>query len=370
MPGTRCRPIRKAFHSSRRRDQRRFFPANTSAQHTFEATTGAFRGNTLALNPDKTAAGPATWPVILNAWYNNGQQMLYAIDAGASGEVTIVQSSTTAGYDPQQRFALVNYDADGKSVYLGAPVHLNTSQFYTPTIILEEPPKHLAWLNADGKGRAIFNLNRNDGFNVQFQSTKGQELSGSTQTQSSTTTTALTAISAGASLDLEFPFGIGNKASIQDTYKLGSDVDNTSSYYNSNDTKVSYTAAAETDHDDYLRGQTQDLNVWRYRVYGAQGSNSSGYLYYDLAYPTSPYDASGPGLGMEWYNPIHENGNVLSYPPRPGSGLPADVGPAYTVNNQVPGSLSNGVMYSGVGFHGRCFFCNGHSRLDEDQHHG
>jgi hypothetical protein len=315
-------------------------------QHSFAATAGAFRSSALQLSSDRNASGPATWPIMINAWYGNSQQTLYAVDAGASGDAVTVQSgSTSQPYDPQERFSLVNYDADGKSTYLGAPVHISASALYTPTLILEEPPKHTAWLNG-----AIVNYSRNDSLNVQFQSNRGEELTGSTQSQSSNTTTSLTTISAGLSLNSQFPFGIGDKISLQDTYKLGSDVENTSSYYNSNSSTISYSQMAETDHDDFLRGQTQDLNIWRYRVYGANGDSTTGNLYYDMALPSAPYDSSASGLDLDWYNPIHENGNLLSYPSRPSNGLPDDVGGGYTVNNQAPPNASNGVLFANTGW--------------------
>jgi hypothetical protein len=325
--------------------------SGASSQHNFDATAGAFRGNSLLLNPDSTANGTATWPIMINAWYNNGQQTLCAIDAGATGTGVTLVSNSVQPYDSQERFALVNYDADGNSVYLGAPVHMTTTAFNTPTLILQEPPKHAAWLNPTNQGSEIVNVSRNDGFNVQFQSMQQEALTGSTNLQSSSTTTSLTTISAGLSLNLQFPFGFGSQTSIQDTYKLGSNLQNTSAYYGLSSQKISYDTVAATVHDDYVRAQTQNLDVWRYRVYGAEVNPASGYLYFDMAYPTAPQDIGGAGLGLEWYNPIYENGNLLSYPPLPSTGsTPDDVGASYTVNGQMPAGLSNGLLYSGNSF--------------------
>ena len=328
-------------------------PAGAEAAQRVSATAGAFRGTTV-INPDGSQKYPPIWSLAINAWYSNSQDYVYILEANGSYEPNgsygfnmSSQSYTTDPVDSNARLAVVNYDADGSSVYLGTPIHLSASNLNTPTTILKEPPKHLAWLNG-----GIFNLNRNDGFNVQLEDTSSNKVSTSTQQQKSNDFSSSTSISASLSVkETVFP-GISNKLVVSDKATFKYDKSHTDSSYYSSSGKVTYTSGASTDHDDFLQVQTQNLDVWRYRVYYSANANaSSPYTFYDLTYPSSPTDTSTGGLLNDWYNPVHENGNLLSYSPRPSSGLPDDIGPPYTVNGQTPSSLSKyGLLYSGTGF--------------------
>jgi hypothetical protein len=328
------------------------------------ATAGAFRGNTI-FNSSPTL--PPIWSLAINAWYDNGQNYVYILEPNGNGGFSVAsQSVATGSVDSQARLAVVNYDSNGSSVFLGAPIHLTASNLVTPTTILKEPPKHLAWSPDLSKcspglsGPGICNINRNDGFNVQFKDTLSNQVSTSTQQQKSSDFSTTDSISASLSVKTTVFPGISNKFSISDTATFGYDQSHTDSSYYSSNGKVTYKSGAETDHDDFLQVQTQNLDVWRYRVYYSTNPNApSGYTFYDLTYPSSPVDVSTPGLANDWYNPVHENGNVLSYSPQPPSGnpyngLPDDVGPPYTVlpAGGSPSMSTNGVLYSGTGF---CF---------------
>ncbi|MBV9306263.1 MAG: hypothetical protein JOZ45_09000, partial [Acidobacteriaceae bacterium] len=321
-------------------------PAGAEAAQRVAVTAGAFRGTTV-INSDGTQNYPPIWSLAINAWYSNSQDYVYILEPNGTSFNMSSQSFATDPVDSNARLAVVNYDPDGSSVYLGVPIHLSASNLHTPTTILKEPPKHLAWLNG-----GIFNLNRNDGFNVQLEDTSSNKVSTSTQQQKSSDFSSSTSISAGLSVkETVFP-GISNKVSISDKAKYSYDKSHTDSSYYSSSGKVTYTSGASTDHDDYLQVQTQNLDVWRYRVYYSANANaSSPYTFYDLTYPSSPVDVSTAGLLNDWYNPVHENGNLLSYSPKPSSGLPDDVGPPYTVNGQTPSTLSQyGVLSSGTGY--------------------
>jgi hypothetical protein len=66
-----------------------------------------------------------------------------------------------------------------------------------------------------------------------------------------------------------------------------------------------------------LVAQLQTFDVWRYRAFGisptdAQGQPLNGF--YELVLPGPTVEARGGGLNFDWYQPLHENGNILSYP--------------------------------------------------------
>ena len=111
--------------------------------------------------------------------------------------------------------------------------------------------------------------------------------------------------------------------------KVGKDYEDNYSSYNSSYQSRTVDSTASTARDDYLKARLQLLDIWRYRVYGAELDDPNGqYLYYDVILP-GPYDslvATGGGLTFPWYQPLHENGNILSYPGLASLRNPSDLG--------------------------------------------
>jgi len=113
------------------------------------------------------------------------------------------------------------------------------------------------------------------------------------------------------------------------------------------------TITGQTDHDDYLAGRIQLLDAWRYRVYGISAKDPNGNptnAFYDVVLPGPTLNFGAGRLSFDWYQPVHENGNILSYPTQLGNDpsdpfRPADLGtftlPDGTVKNEpmVPASL-------------------------------
>jgi hypothetical protein len=88
--------------------------------------------------------------------------------------------------------------------------------------------------------------------------------------------------------------------------------------------------------------------VWRYRIYGASGqSQQTGtYAFYELTFPRNfTLNSAASGTTVDWCNPVHENGNLLSYPAIPENGQPDDVNPfPYQVNGLAVPGLSDGLI--------------------------
>src|SRR5262249_48353039 len=88
--------------------------------------------------------------------------------------------------------------------------------------------------------------------------------------------------------------------------------------YNSEYKNTTLKVAATAANSDYAQGRLQTYDIWRYRVYG--GTYSSAHLtnangYYEIDFPGPKLDLYGDANNYDWYQPDHENGNVLSYPP-------------------------------------------------------
>ncbi len=91
----------------------------------------------------------------------------------------------------------------------------------------------------------------------------------------------------------------------------------------------SLTIKASTGDDDLVGGAYQTISIWRYPILGqllmrrdgtvvTDASGRSLHPYYELQIPGPVEKLSPPvaGRGLDWYQPLHENGNALSYPQR------------------------------------------------------
>jgi hypothetical protein len=210
---------------------------------------------------------------------------------------------------------IVAYDADGDSVYLGAPAHITLANLVRTDFIIQEPPRHLAYVN----GR-IRNISRRADFYV--------ELTDSDETTFSTTSTDTSDFSFGASLELSAKatvsarrdIGVASvegEASLEATAKVGFDYDEHREEYNSSYADRRLTFTGQTNADDYLVSHLQLFDIWRYRAYGVPATNAQGEpvnAFYEIVMPGPRLEARGGGLTFDWYHPLHENGNILSYP--------------------------------------------------------
>lgn len=68
------------------------------------------------------------------------------------------------------------------------------------------------------------------------------------------------------------------------------------------------------------------IDIWRYRAYGLSSPMAGTNAFYDIMLPGPTIGFIGSGLKYDWYQPTHENGNILTYPAPPISGNPSDMG--------------------------------------------
>lgn len=319
-------------------------------------------------NADPSNPKPPVWQFGLGAWLDSNTSSMgagtgYHLRLGSivNGKFGINQdvfipNGISNGYEGAGTLPVVAYDPDGSSTYLGGPIHLQVSNFQTPAFIMQEPPKQMMWIPASGSNPGfIKNVNRNSNTYTSV-STDTSNTSGTAQTGTSGQDyAASSSVSAGFTLQGGNPEIISTKFSLQDTLSFKYEHDRSESKLNSQTVTVQMKAEDMAKNDDYLQYTSTDYDVWRYRVYGMgpvtddQGNTdtSNPYKYYELVVPGSPQKHSTGGVSQDWYRPMHENGNVLSYPPPSQTGIPVDTSPTpYKVNGQTPSGLTNGIMWN------------------------
>ena len=215
--------------------------------------------------------------------------------------------------DGSLRPPLQAYDYRGRTVLLGAPFRITFDNLINTDFVLQEPPKHAYWDEAQKK---LVIVSRVPGINVSMTNKQGVTFSGMSTDTSAHSEGGSDAVSAGASAGGGFLGLFDVSASVETSEKSSYNYETNKSSYNSNYSSRSLSEAESTDNDDFISGRMQGMNIWRYRVLGVPGTVAGKTVntFYDLLLPGTTVKFNGSGLDFDWYQPLHENGNILSYP--------------------------------------------------------
>jgi hypothetical protein len=306
------------------------------------------------------SAADMVWSLAFTTWADNGQ-VLYLFDpnpsTGALGTAPFTKTlSTIANTSKSTSVApVVAYDYGmpptgiqtpgvlyGDSQYLGAPVYFRIEGIPMVDYILQEPPKHVYWkiTQPDGDCKqqyAVCNVSAQDAF---------------TLGKTDTTTIGMTSDYHDT---YDNSWGVSETATIGFAYKpmpllppkvegsftesFGYDFAEHHDDYNRNQTQRTLTLQHAATRDDAIGYRVQSIDVWRYPVFGVAVQDPDGNempnAFLDITAPTPNDDMSLTGGidALDWYQPVHENNNILSYP-KPAYGTtpeedfyePADMG--------------------------------------------
>jgi len=217
--------------------------------------------------------------------------------------------------------SLIAGDEQGNSLLLGPPEKLTILSHYQPDVVLEVPPMHVDWaIPNGGTGVGIANITVfPNTFNTTFNfSSSG---SGSLSQQTRTSYTYSTKETASESASYGFA---GDKVSLMATQAATQLHQNTVSKNYDTNQGSNQTYNFSTVLDDVVSSTQSNLNVYSYPVIGQCDTgpingdtcpNGGAPLYLQYSGPDNvTYTLNAPGSTDEWYQPVHEPGNLLSYP--------------------------------------------------------
>jgi hypothetical protein len=224
-----------------------------------------------------------------------------------------IGSNSYTGYYP----ILLAGDFAKESLILGDPEHWVFQGHENFTHIIMAPPHHVDYMRAAGavdEPWAIRNFTFLEGMYSSYQSTNIEEKGTSIQLSPSLTLQAgLTEKAKGG-----IPFLLEGSETISVTAALSAAYDyaDKENNYKSNETML------KADKDDVLVSYGADFHIWRYPLlgsaypYDAQGGllhDRTQFLQYLVPFDmmTSTYSS---GSEADNYTPLHENGNLFSYP--------------------------------------------------------
>ena len=114
------------------------------------------------------------------------------------------------------------------------------------------------------------------------------------------------------------------------------DYKSVTSKLNGNYSAVTAGESFDTSTDDALQLKTMWMDIWRYPIYGLKTTKGKN-AFYEVVLPGNEVYMNVPGTGCsDYYQPIHENGNLLSYPWITDSKFPYDLGSFQVTGVKLP----------------------------------
>ena len=207
---------------------------------------------------------------------------------------------------------------------LGAPLVSTLEAQPSPAVIFQDPPKHVDWLD-----KGWVNVSRTPEINVTFTDETNKAFAHNTTTTSDFTIGGSASNTVTATAEEGLPGIEETEDSLQVTAGMKYSYDLDEAKYKKSAQNYSLTIKASTGDDDLVGGAYQTISIWRYPILGqllvrrdgtvvTDASGRSLHPYYELQIPGPVEKLSPPvaGRGLDWYQPLHENGNALSYPQR------------------------------------------------------
>ena len=242
----------------------------------------------------------------------------------------------------------------GESYYLGAPVHISIPKVISSVRIIQEPPKHLDYLPDESceHGKPcewqIVNVSKVDDFYASFEESTTKSI----ETESTSETDWDIGGSEKVTAKETFKGGIpdidSGEVTSSQSEQVGYDYNSVTEKLNGHYSSVTCGEEFETSADDALQLKVMLLDIWRYPIYGLKTKEGKN-AFYEVVLPGDESYLTISGKGdSDYYQPIHENGNLLSYPMITDTSFPDDLGSfeveglSYTEVMTQPHDLSYG----------------------------
>lgn len=267
---------------------------------------------------------------------------------------------------------IVAWDREDESIYLGSPVHFIVSDLISTDYIIYEPPKHMRWIPDpdDPTEGQIENVSRNKETFIRLKQEETEQYDFEKSNSSDWNAGGSSSVSAAATVGAKGKIGFASvklEASIKGKVSASYDYESKESSYDSSYAENSVEMSQSTTVDDLIIADVRVMDVWRYPMSGtplADGLNA----FYDIAFPAvegDPPPSNGvikeirSGIGVDWYQPPHENGNALSYPPITSSFYtPPDCCGSYSYIDDTGKEVSTSVVF----FNGTLADVNGNNK--------
>ena len=318
---------------------------------------GSFQG--LVLNP--TEPGQVPWALAVGISGQQGANATSAVDVvrlsgsalgafTAASKFAAESSAAAATYGPPPVARVLAYDPAGASLRLGAPLVYTLTGLNVPSSVLQDPPKHLDWFHDPQKQHGSWlQVDRSDAYNLTVKDATTSEYSSQTDTTTSWTIGASVTVNATASGDAKIGGVADAGAGVSVSASVGYQNDKNHDWYTASSSSDTLSTSASTTDDDYVAGTMRTWQVYRYPIVNYALTDTDGnpilgpdgkprYGVYELTLPGPTVEFQGGARSYDWYQPVHQNGIALSYPPTDSTGKvaldPSTLGPPVTLQGE------------------------------------
>ena len=287
---------------------------------------------------DSSETNDANYNQQIATFLNDGALRIYEVSPPDSYEASLVSESTSltglnvklkanpaAGnpQDPDNLNWLTSGDLQGRSARLGPPTIIRVSGHSQPSVILGMPPMHVDYVLPDpsaGNDWEIVNFSViPDTYNSTYTMRVVEE------DQSADTNRTSYTYATGKEGEVSFELKIPYVADVEGSVKHSTEAKNedVSENYEFTENAFAFDASATTGFGDQVWFNVSNFNVYFYPVLGKSvcpveipncSSSEKQPLYVTFSGPSSSGTGPGPGHTLEWYQPVHEPGNIFSYP--------------------------------------------------------
>ncbi|HWP00305.1 MAG TPA: VCBS repeat-containing protein [Methylococcus sp.] len=258
--------------------------------------------------------------------FDQAQIWLFRVDPSNNYALSPIPGGNVQFSGPPGGSYLMAGDTQGRSLLLGNPTKLTTS-ITQPEVILGTPPMHVDWITpAGGMQPEVLNLSaaKNFGSTFMMEQTQGQQFSQESTTSVSNSTTETE--------EASYSYGVPDVSSVtvEEKFSATQEWENSVSKKYDTYSKSSFTMDTTTVGDDHLWYKMETQNIYIYPVIGryvCPAKNPPQSPPTPLCSPSELVQLnvmfSGPSnisrrhadaARVEWYQPVHEPYNVLSYP--------------------------------------------------------
>ncbi len=223
----------------------------------------------------------------------------------SQGGVTVI---SPVDFDDANDYpTVVAADMLQQTLSLGDPEHSKVVAQLTPVVAMQAPPRHWDRIGSEDVDAFSAFSGYKTSFSLESSSTETTQ----TSSQSSVSSTYKPSTTGGykffglVDTELSAAYAYTSKKVEEDLAK--------------NVQTSTMKLTAEAAKDDWLYYTFQNLDIWRYPILGQAGQEvtdevTTDQLYYQVVCPDDYTTMTSDGRDKEWYAPVHENQNLLSYP--------------------------------------------------------
>jgi hypothetical protein len=214
-------------------------------------------------------------------------------------------------------------DLQGRSARLGPPSVFRMASHSQPSVILGAPPMHVDYIQPDSSTGADWEIVNFSAVPDTYNSSYAMSQTSTNQSAdtSKTSYTYTSAENSESKFNLKPPYAPSISGSLKKTTSDKSET--VSENYSFKQDEFKYNASATTGFGDEIWYDESAFNMYLYRVLGETvcpsdipncTANQELPLYVMFSGPSSAGTGPAPGETTEWYQPVHEPGNLFSYP--------------------------------------------------------